>query len=342
MSRCLELAARGLGYTGRNPLVGAVLVHNGRIIGEGYHAYFGGPHAEINALAQVTEIELLSESTLYVNLEPCSHFGKTPPCAHAIVQAGVGSVVYGMKDPNPLVSGRGLAHLKEHGIAVVGPILQAENEWLNRRFLTHLSQQRPWILLKWAQSADAFIDPIRGVEQKGSLAISSPLAQPMVHQWRAQESAILIGVQTAINDLPKLNVRASSGLQPLRIVIDPHQRLPLDHPLLHDGLPLLLVHAGDEKQSDTQRLFIPAPFNLHNLASELYLRGIASLLVEGGAHTLQAFIEARLWDEARIIQSPNRLEMGLSAPIIDGQLIEQYQIGVDTVRHYLPVHPSQN
>ncbi|MEN9639023.1 MAG: bifunctional diaminohydroxyphosphoribosylaminopyrimidine, partial [Bacteroidota bacterium] len=202
MQRCIELARHGLGRTRTNPLVGAVVVANDHIIGEGYHEEYGGPHAEVNAIASVADKSLLRQSTIYINLEPCSHFGKTPPCSDLIIQSGIPRVVYGMQDPFSLVSGRGLDRLFKSGIEVIGPIQEEACKKLNERFLCNVLQRRPWILLKWAQSQDGFMDITRDANTLGSFAISGPASQALVHQWRTQETAIMIGVQTAINDRP--------------------------------------------------------------------------------------------------------------------------------------------
>ncbi len=336
MLRCLELARLGLGFTRTNPLVGALVVHQDTIIGEGYHANYGGPHAEVHAIAAVKDKALLKTSTLYVNLEPCSHFGKTPPCSDLILQHGIPKVVYGMEDPFDLVAGRGLNKLREHGVEVIGPVLEKECKTLNKRFLCGIRSRRPYIVLKWAQSTDGFMDIERSGHEVGSYAISGPAAQALVHQWRTQESAILIGVQTAINDRPQLNIRYASGPQPLRIVVDPHGRLPQDHPMRHDGLPLLVIQEGDPTKSTTQVLYVAPPFDLHSLLEPLLERGIGSILIEGGQRTLQSWLNANLWDEARILSSPITLDKGLAAPALNRKPTEFYSVGPDICNIYHP------
>jgi diaminohydroxyphosphoribosylaminopyrimidine deaminase / 5-amino-6-(5-phosphoribosylamino)uracil reductase len=334
MQRCIQLAQKGLGSTGLNPLVGAVIVHDGHIIGEGYHSRYGGPHAEVEAIRSVVDREALRHSTLYVNLEPCSHYGKTPPCAQLILDHGIGHVVYGMQDPNPLVAGRGIALLRSAGVEVTGPILETENRLLNKRFVCHITKQRPWILLKWAQSNDGFMDVDRSQGQIGSVAISGELAQSWVHQWRGQEMSILIGVQTAIHDEPKLSLRFAAGTQPMRFVVDPHNRLPAHHPMYQDGLPLTVICQGPSEDGTPQIMRIPAPFQLNCIMQKIYEAGIASVLVEGGQRTLQAFIDANLWDEARVFESPNALEQGLKAPRLQMASSHSEKVGKDLLHLY--------
>lgn len=334
MQRCIELARHGLGRTRTNPLVGAVVVANDHIIGEGYHEEYGGPHAEVNAIASVADKSLLRQSTIYINLEPCSHFGKTPPCSDLIIQSGIPRVVYGMQDPFSLVSGRGLDRLFKSGIEVIGPIQEEACKKLNERFLCNVLQRRPWILLKWAQSQDGFMDITRDANTLGSFAISGPASQALVHQWRTQETAIMIGVQTAINDRPQLSVRYATGPQPMRIVIDPKGRLPFDHPMRHDGLPLLVVNEGDPSNSAQDTLFIPHPFEPLAVLESLLKRGIASILIEGGQHTLQKWIDANLWDEARVLTSPLMLHNGLMAPNLRMEPFQKFAIGSDDCAVY--------
>jgi diaminohydroxyphosphoribosylaminopyrimidine deaminase/5-amino-6-(5-phosphoribosylamino)uracil reductase len=334
MQRCIELAQKGLGTTGLNPLVGAVIVHDGKIIGEGYHSRYGGPHAEVEAIRSVADFDVLPHSTLYVNLEPCSHYGKTPPCAKLIVDHRIGHVVYGMQDPNPLVAGRGIALLRSHGIEITGPVLETENRSLNKRFICHITQQRPWILLKWAQSSDGFMDIDRSQGQIGSVAISGKPAQSWVHQWRGQEMGILIGVQTAIHDEPKLSVRFAAGEQPMRFVVDPKNRLPTDHSMRHDGLPLTVICEGPIEDSTSQKICIPAPFDLHVILKKIYETGIASILVEGGQHTLRTFMDQNLWDEARVFESPNALLQGLKAPPLPIASFQKIRVGKDLLHLY--------
>jgi diaminohydroxyphosphoribosylaminopyrimidine deaminase / 5-amino-6-(5-phosphoribosylamino)uracil reductase len=335
MLRCLELAEKAMGATATNPLVGSVVVHNEGIIGEGFHRKFGAHHAEVEAIASVTNPTLLNQSTLYVNLEPCSHFGKTPPCANLILQHQIPRVVYGMVDPNPKVAGKGLQLLKDAGVEVIGPILEERCAWVNRRFVHHITTQRPWILLKWAQSKDGYMDIERAIGQSGSFPISGPLSQSIVHQWRTQEMGILVGVQTALNDLPKLNVRYASGNQPLRIVLDPHGRLKNDHPMCHDGLPLIRVCIGDPTKNNASFLFVEPAFQLTEILHQLYLRGLASVLVEGGRRTLDAFLDQNLWNEARIFTSPDFIGAGLVAPKISSTPAEVIPIGRDILTTFL-------
>jgi len=280
MRRCLQLASYGRGFTAPNPLVGSIIVHQDRIIGEGFHRKWGEAHAEVNAIHSVEKKELLSESTLYVNLEPCSHHGKTPPCAELIIAKRIPRVIIGMSDPFPSVAGKGIKMLKEADIEVKCGVLEKECVWLNRRFIRFVQDQRPYVILKWAQSSDGFIDRLRtkGDGQK-AVRFSTDFTQVLVHKLRAEESAIVVGKRTEELDQPSLNVRFWAGNDPKRIYLNSMEPL--------------------EKQ-------------LHNL----YNKGIQSLIVEGGAMLLHSFIEKNLWDEARVEIASIRLSEGIKAPVL--------------------------
>ena len=240
MTRCLALAEKGLGNTYPNPIVGSIIVHENKIIGEGWHQKAGDPHAEVNAINQVRDKTLLSESTLYVNLEPCSHFGKTPPCADLIIQFGIKRVVIGSRDPNPQVAGKGILKLKEAGVEVIEAILKKEAEFLNRRFYTFHQKKRPYIIMKWAQTEDGFISPLTNKTNR-PFWISNNLSRQKVHQWRSQEASILVGVQTVVTDNPILNTREWPGNNPLRIILDPSDRIPEDATVLKDKLKTIIL-----------------------------------------------------------------------------------------------------
>ena len=302
MHRCLQLARRGAGYVAPNPMVGAVVVCDGRIIGEGYHRHFGGPHAEPNAIRAVADPELLHRSTLYVSLEPCSHYGKTPPCADLIVSCGIPRVVVGMLDPNPQVAGRGIRKLQAAGIEVVTGVLEAECRELNKHFLTFHEQHRPYVSLKWAQTADGFIDRLR--TDGHPTVLSSPLTAMLVHKMRAEHAAILVGTDTARLDNPSLNVRHWYGPAPVRVTIDRHHRLPQDLHLF-DGSSPTLVYTRE---------------SLEEILADLYDRQLQSLLVEGGSRLHQSFIDAGLWDEIMVEEAPVRLGEGVSAPVVSPRI----------------------
>ena len=270
MQRCLLLASKGLGSVAPNPMVGAVVVYQNKIIGEGWHQKAGEAHAEVHAINQVSDLEILKKATLYVNLEPCSHFGKTPPCADLIIEKGFKKVVIASRDPNPLVSGKGIQKLKEAGVTVIENILKKEAEFLNRRFYTFYQKKRPYIILKWAETQDGFIAPLEKKEKK-PFWISNALAKQRVHKWRTEEAAILVGVQTVITDDPLLTAREWPGKHPLRMVLDPNNRIPADAALLHDGLPTLLF--SNKKINTTNKKItqqVLSPFDLDQLMNFCY------------------------------------------------------------------------
>ncbi len=314
MLRCLQLAGQGRGHVSPNPLVGCVIVHNGVIIGEGYHRMYGGPHAEVNALMSVANPALLPESTLYVNLEPCSHFGKTPPCADLIISYAVKRVVVSASDPNPLVAGSGIKKLQDAGIEVIQGILKQESLDLNARFYTFHQLKRPYVILKWAQSADGFIDKLRqpGDGQKPQW-ITNNYCRRLVHKWRTEEDAFLVGTHTAILDNPQLTARLWYGRQPLRIAIDYNSSLPATLHIFDKTAPSLLF--CNTMRSDARVEIIDLDNNVAaQICERLYVRGIQSLVVEGGRRTLDLFIEAGLWDEARIFTGPASFGAGVHAP----------------------------
>lgn len=316
MRRCLQLARNGFLGAPPNPMVGAVIVYNGRIIGEGYHIHCGGPHAEVNAVASVARPELLRESTVYVSLEPCSHYGRTPPCADMLVSKGVKRVVVGCIDPFAKVQGRGIAKLRAAGIDVTVGVLEAECRELNRRFITFQSLHRPYITLKWAQSADGYI----GRPGRERAMISSPLTAINAHRLRAMNQAILVGRATAEADNPSLTTRLWPGANPLRIVIDRHAALAPSLRLFDGEAPTLVVAEAEYPEArPATELFHPADCAaplLPQLLSELYRRGVQTLLVEGGAITLQSFIDSGLWDEAVVEHGPQPLGGGTAAPLL--------------------------
>lgn len=313
MQRCLQLARCGAGSTSPNPMVGAVIVCDGRIIGEGYHIRAGEPHAEVNAVNSVAEADrhLLSRSTMYVSLEPCSHYGKTPPCCDMIIARGIARVVIGTADPNPQVDGAGIERMRSAGIDVTVGVLEEECLRLNRTFFTSQISKRPYVTLKWAQSADGFIDLLR--EGGQAVKISSPVSQVAVHRLRAQNVAILVGRHTALLDNPSLDIRHWAGRSPLRLVIDKNGTLPADLKIFDGTLPTVVYTACEKEDKVGKNIEqVVLDFNeplLPQILAHLNGRRVDSLLVEGGATLLQSFIKASLWDEARVEINPG-LELG--------------------------------
>lgn len=309
--RCLELAKIAEGNTYPNPMVGSVIVHNGKIIGEGYHQKAGEPHAEINAINSVKNPELLKESTIYVSLEPCAHFGKTPPCAVKLKEIGFKEVIIGTLDSHEKVNGKGKQILENAGIKVVTGILEKECRELNKRFFTYHQKKRPYIILKWAQSGDGFLD-----QNFKPYQIGNTLSKQFVHQFRANEQAILVGTQTALADNPSLTTRDISGKNPLRILIDFDLKVPADFNIYNDEAETLVMNSlKDAKDGHVKFIKIEKENFLENLMKRLYEEEIQSVLVEGGSFTLQKFINANMWDEAIIIRNENlNLGDGTKAP----------------------------
>ena len=317
IARCIQLAKNACCNAAPNPMVGAVIVHNGIIIGEGYHIRCGEPHAEVNAIRSVKNENLLKEATIYVSLEPCSHYGKTPPCADLIIEKGIPEVVIGCMDPFSMVAGRGIKKLRNAGIKVKVGVLEKECQQLIRRFITFNTQKRPYITLKWAESADGFIDSKR--EAGNPVILSSPLTSMVVHKRRAEHDAILVGRKTALLDNPSLTTRNWFGKDPIRLVID--KNLTLSKQLhLFDGKVRTLVFTQEKTtndQSSVEYIYLDFTKNiLPQIMEVLYKQKVQSLLVEGGTILLQSFINEGLWDEAYIETSPIYLKEGVKAPII--------------------------
>ncbi|MCX6308640.1 MAG: bifunctional diaminohydroxyphosphoribosylaminopyrimidine deaminase/5-amino-6-(5-phosphoribosylamino)uracil reductase RibD [Bacteroidia bacterium] len=329
LRRCLQLAANGKQTCSPNPMVGAVIVHNGRIIGEGWHRKAGEPHAEPNAVRSVKECELLCESTMYVSLEPCSHYGKTPPCVELIIQWGIPRVVIGTLDPFPLVAGRGVAKLKEAGIEVVVGMEEEACRKLNQAYFHYLSTGRPRVILKWAQTADGFIDSVRFVEdQKPSLKISTTFTRMVTHKVRSECDAILVGTNTALLDDPSLNVRFWSGKNPIRLVID-RQGVLLNTSKLLDGSIETIVFSGIKSDHEGKTRWIKLDFTenvLNQMMTELHRLKIQSLLVEGGALLHESFLDDNLWDEIQVETSNQIAGTGVCAPTIENRFLLSYGI----------------
>lgn len=319
MARCISLALREAGNVAPNPMVGAVIVHRGKIIGEGYHRKYGEAHAEVNAIASVKDESLLKEATIYVSLEPCSHYGKTPPCAELIIKKQIPRVVIGCLDPFPEVSGRGVKMLRDAGIEVVTGVMEKEARELNCAFMTFQEKQRPYIYLKWAQSADGFIDRIRTDNSLPAFVLSSPETLRRVHGLRAGVAAIMVGTQTALLDNPSLTVRHWAGQSPVRVVLDRSLRIPPHYHLL-DGTVKTLVFTAGKAESQENVEYITIDFNgavLQQVLHELYLRKLNSLMVEGGATLLGHFLEEDLWDRMFVETAPVCLGSGVKAPDIN-------------------------
>lgn len=333
MRRALELALNGAGQVSPNPLVGCVVVHEGEIIGEGWHQKYGGPHAEINAIASVRDTSLLQKATLYVSLEPCAHWGKTPPCALKILELGIPRVVIGCGDSYGEVDGKGIQLLREGGVEVSVGVLEEECRWLNRRFFTYHDQKRPYIILKWAQTADGFI----ARTDYSSKWISNPYSRLLVHHWRGEEDAILVGTNTALHDDPQLTSREMHLKNPLRIVLDRSGRLPQSHRVFSEEAPTWVFTESAHTQFDTpaERKIIQFDVDLANtILKELWQNGKNSLIVEGGAQMLKLFLDAGLWDEARIFSSPTLFDSGIAAPRISGCGMEEERIAGDLLQTF--------
>jgi len=320
IKRCIELAKKATGKTYPNPLVGAVIVHEGKIIGEGFHQKAGENHAEINAINSVENPELLPESTIYVSLEPCAHFGKTPPCSLKLKEIGFRKVVIGAMDSHDKVNGKGKKILMDAGIETISGILEEECRELNKRFFTFHEKKRPYILLKWAESNDGFID-----KDFKPTKISNELASQFVHQIRSEEHAILVGTQTAINDNPSLTTRLIEGRNPVRILIDFDLKVPRDFKIYNDEAPTLVFNQEkDAEEGNIKFIKISKGNFIEDLMEKLYENQIQSVLVEGGSKILQTFIDANLWDETIIIKNENlALENGTKAPKFNGNLVEE-------------------
>ncbi len=330
MQRCLDLARMGEGLTWPNPMVGAVIVNNDVIIGEGYHRKAGSPHAEVHAIESVKEPSLLSQSVMYVNLEPCSHYGKTPPCSLLIRQKKIPRVVIGCTDTFSKVAGRGIEMLRSAGIEVTTGVLEEESRALNRRFFIFHEQKRPYILLKWAQTRDGFIDVDRTLLNKNRPTwITNEWARRMVHKWRSTEPSILVGSITALQDDPSLTVRSWSGPNPLRLVLDRFGKLPDSLALFNGKAPTLLFsEEGTEARENAETICLkPMENPLIAILEELYNRNIQSVMVEGGAILLNAFIDAGLWDEARVFTGEKWFTAGVKAPCIKAVPHEEETFG---------------
>ncbi len=334
MQRCIDLARLGAGRVAPNPMVGAVIVHENRIIGEGYHQKFGEPHAEVHAIASVEDKSLLKNSTLYVSLEPCSHFGKTPPCSDLIIQNEIKKVVIGTKDTHLKVNGGGIDRLKKAGIELTVGILDHECRELNKRFFTFHERQRPYVILKWAQSADGFLDKLRNPEEKGVHWLSSPETKILVHKWRSEEQSIMVGRKTVQNDNPSLTVREYSGNNPIRIIIDAQLQIPENLNIFSSDAQTLVFNKVKNDLKDNIEWIKLNETNVETILYELYKRNITSVFVEGGSRTLHYFIFGNVWDEARVIVGNSKLKEGTKAPFISKVPNKAIPFSKDMIYYY--------
>ncbi len=337
MLRCLQLASIGLGNTYSNPMVGSVIVHHGRIIGEGFHHKAGEPHAEVNAVNSVKDKSLLKESTLYVNLEPCAHYGKTPPCSLLIIDHQIPKVVIGCIDSFSEVAGKGIKMMADKGIEVTVGVLEKESLDLNRRFFTFHNKKRPYVILKWAQTQDGFIDIERNADNYGSPTwITDGHCRQLVHKWRTEEQAILVGTQTAIKDNPSLTVRNWSGKNPVRILIDQNLRVPQSYNLFNTEAQTIIFNRNkDEKQGHIKYCSLNFDEDIiPQILQKLHQFGLQSIIIEGGQQVLQSFINAHLWDEARVFVGNRWFKNGIKAPHLGSIPILSKPVGNSLLNYY--------
>jgi diaminohydroxyphosphoribosylaminopyrimidine deaminase / 5-amino-6-(5-phosphoribosylamino)uracil reductase len=334
MKRCIELAKNGLETTYPNPLVGSVIVHEGKIIGEGWHKKAGEPHAEVNAVNSVKDKSLLKEATIYVNLEPCSHFGKTPPCCDLIIANEIPNVVIGTVDPFAKVAGNGIKKLIESGKNVTVGILEDECNDLNKRFFIFHQKQRPYIILKWAETADGFIAPI-SKEEKSPVWITNQYSRQLVHKWRTEEQAILVGTNTVLDDNPKLDARDFSGNNPIRIVLDKSGKISEKYQVKDNFQKTIFITESENFTSTENCIYENTIFDIHLISSIckiLYQNNIQSVIIEGGSKTLQSFIDSNLWDEARVFIGQTTFQNGTLAPNISGNPVAGFDIMNDELK----------
>ncbi len=339
MKRAIELASLATGNTWPNPLVGAVIVHKNKIIGEGYHTRAGEPHAEVMAINSLKDKKLLTNATMYVNLEPCSHYGRTPPCAKRIIEEKIPRVIIGSIDPSQSVGGKGIRMLIDAGVEVKTGILEEDSRELNKRFFTYHEKGRPYIILKWAQSADGYIDRLRVNNQKGPNWITGVEERILVHKWRAEEDAILIGDKTACNDDPALDVKLWKGKNPRRFVLSDSSDLPHELKIFR-GTPTTVIFSTNPPEERGKAEYISVSSRKEALAeamSFMHKKEIQSVIVEGGYEVLSQFIDAGLWDEARIFTGKVVFGKGLKAPVIKGKMISQIRFRESILEYLKPL-----
>lgn len=356
IKRCLKIAKNGLGTTAPNPMVGCVIVDNNQIIGEGYTSPYGGPHAEVNAINSVADKTLLKTATVYVTLEPCSHYGKTPPCSDLIIKYGIPKVVIGCIDDNEQVAGQGIAKLKASGCQVTVGVLESECKTHHKRFFTFHNKKRPYIILKWAETSNGFIAP-ETKNKKEPVWITNEYSRQLVHKWRAEEQAILVGTKTVIEDNPSLTVRDWTGENPIRIVLDRELKLSNEYAVFDSELDTIILFEDNEAlvkpfKTETGWTVHPPDSKFGNgtyykldwtkkhliakqICNVIYKANINSVIIEGGAQTLQTFIDEGLWDEARVFTGPTIFKKGIRAPKLSGELISEEHILEDTLKIYV-------
>lgn len=323
--RCIQLGNNGLGTTQSNPMVGALVVHNNQIIGEGYTSSYGGSHAEVNAINSVHNTSLLSESTLYVTLEPCSHFGKTPPCSDLIIKHGIPRVVIGCIDDNTKVAGRGVKKLREAGCEVILGILEEGCKNHHKRFFTFHNKKRPYIILKWAESGDGYIAP-KTKKEKQPVWITNVYSRQLVHKWRAEEQAILVGTTTVLEDNPSLTVRDWKGLNPIRVLLDKSKKLDMQYAIFNNKTKTIRL----TEEHINYNFPIAA-----QISKYLYDQNLSSIIIEGGSKTIQSFIDEGLWDEARVFYGTMLFNNGIKAPKLNGSIISETNVLKDTLKVYV-------
>lgn len=341
IKRCIEIAKNGFGTTYPNPMVGSVIVYNGEIIGEGWHKKAGEPHAEVNAVRSVKDKSLLKKATIYVSLEPCSHFGKTPPCCDLIVANEIPNVVVGTVDPNEKVAGNGIRKLITAGANVTVGVLEDECNELNKRFFTFHQKKRPYIILKWAESQDGFLSPEKEINQERKpVWITNTYSRQLVHKWRSEEQAILAGTQTIVDDNPKLNTRDWAGNNPMRVVLDQNNRITKDSFIFDDSVKTIVFTKSENNLSTAHTSFETIDFTqniIPQILAVLYQNQIQSIIIEGGLQTLQSFIDYTIWDEARIFIGKTSFEKGTKAPVLLRKNATKIAIETDeliTIRNY--------
>jgi diaminohydroxyphosphoribosylaminopyrimidine deaminase/5-amino-6-(5-phosphoribosylamino)uracil reductase len=340
IKRCIEIAKNGLGMTRPNPMVGCVIVYNNNIIGEGFTSAYGGNHAEVNAIQSVSDPTLLQKATLYVTLEPCSHFGKTPPCSDLITSHNIPNVVIGCLDDNPKVAGKGIKKLEKSGCKVTVGVLEKECKAHHKRFFTFHNKKRPYIILKWAETVDGFIAPLERNEIN-PVWITHIYSRQLVHKWRSEEQAILVGTNTVLQDNPSLTVRDWTGENPIRVVLDRNLKLPKDATIFNKEAKTIIISKkfDDSEPQNHNRPVEYIDWDLESSIAEqicdvLFENNITSIIIEGGAKTLQTFINETLWDEARVFSSSVQFKVGTEAPTFSGTLVSEENIGDDILKIY--------
>ena len=329
MQRALELAHLGLGNVSPNPLVGCVIVHDRKIIGEGYHKKYGEIHAEVNAINSVSDQKLLAESTAFVSLEPCAHFGKTPPCSELLIEKGIKKVVIACEDPFAEVDGKGIKQLRAAGLEVEVGLLKKDAIELNKRFFTFHQKKRPYIILKWAQTEDGFI----ARKNYDSKWISNQYSRQLVHKWRTEEDAILVGKNTALHDNPSLTAREWSGKNPLRILLDSNLEILNDFHLFNDDAKTLIFNSEKDENIGSNQ-WVKADLDASSIKKKLHELNIQSVIVEGGSQVLNSFIKENCWDEARVFTSSQTFEQGIESPKAKGMLVHDETILGDQLKIY--------